>query len=174
MIIYTLECENNKYYVGKTNNLEQRWNRHINNAGSVWTKKYRPISILESFETDDSYDEDKQTIKMMAKYGIANVRGGTWTKVFLPKNQYSMLCKMITSQTDKCFKCKQDGHFVNDCPSNVFVETIEINHEPYKCFKCGERHNPWSAECKIRCWDFLTSCFKRGQNCSSLELELLE
>lgn len=37
-IIYTLQLEKNKYYVGKTTNLEKRLKEHFNGFGSEWTK----------------------------------------------------------------------------------------------------------------------------------------
>ena len=38
--IYVLKLEQEKYYIGKTNNPEFRINDHFNNIGSEWTKKY--------------------------------------------------------------------------------------------------------------------------------------
>ena len=37
-----LQLENNKYYVGKTTNLDFRIEQHFNSSGSQWTKKYKP------------------------------------------------------------------------------------------------------------------------------------
>ncbi len=39
--IYVLKLENNKYYIGKTDNPEIRLNSHFNFNGSEWTKKYK-------------------------------------------------------------------------------------------------------------------------------------
>lgn len=44
--IYILELENQKYYVGKTENPEVRIDSHFQGEGSVWTKKYKPIRVL--------------------------------------------------------------------------------------------------------------------------------
>jgi predicted GIY-YIG superfamily endonuclease len=34
VFIYILELQNNKYYVGKTNNINFRFEQHFNSAGS--------------------------------------------------------------------------------------------------------------------------------------------
>ena len=61
VFIYILELENKKYYVGKTTNPDFRLEQHFNNSGSQWTKKYKPIKILELKSNCDDYDEDKYT-----------------------------------------------------------------------------------------------------------------
>ncbi len=59
--IYILKLEQNKYYIGKTNNPKLRLKQHINNNGSSWTKKYKPVSILKIHNNCDPFDEDKYT-----------------------------------------------------------------------------------------------------------------
>jgi len=44
--IYILELDQNKYYVGKTNNVNFRIQDHINRNGSAWTKKYKPLKLI--------------------------------------------------------------------------------------------------------------------------------
>jgi predicted GIY-YIG superfamily endonuclease len=82
VFIYTLELENKKYYVGKTTNPTFRLEQHFNLSGSEWTKKHKPLKILEIIPKCDNFDEDKYTIKYMEKYGINNVRGGSFIKIF--------------------------------------------------------------------------------------------
>lgn len=48
--IYILKLKNNKYYIGKTLNVENRFHQHINGTGSSWTKKYKPISIIKKLK----------------------------------------------------------------------------------------------------------------------------
>ena len=45
--IYALKCQQNKYYVGKTTNPNIRLESHSNANGSAWTKKYKPIRVME-------------------------------------------------------------------------------------------------------------------------------
>ena len=78
--VYILELENNKYYVGYTENFNSRMVSHFGGNGSKWTKIHIPISIKEVFRGDKSNENDK-TIDMMVKYGYENVRGGNYCKV---------------------------------------------------------------------------------------------
>jgi hypothetical protein len=64
IFIYVLELENKKYYIGKTTNPDFRLEQHFNFSGSQWTKKYKPIKILELKSNCDDYDEEKYTINI--------------------------------------------------------------------------------------------------------------
>ena len=70
MKIYILKLVNNKWYVGKSKNVKKRFKTHRKGYGAQWTKLYKPIKIKKVINTNCNYDEDKQTKKMMAKYGI--------------------------------------------------------------------------------------------------------
>lgn len=113
--VYILECKNGKYYVGKTNNLELRLNQHFSNVGCEWTKIYPPIKLIEKYEKCDGYDEDKYTLKTMEKYGIDNVRGGSWTTIMLSLDEQELIKKRILSAQNRCYKCGKTGHFIKDC-----------------------------------------------------------
>ncbi len=66
LFIYILELIKNKYYVGKTTNQKFRFEQHLNPVGSAWTKKYKPIKLIELIPNCDSFNEDKQTLKYMS------------------------------------------------------------------------------------------------------------
>lgn len=84
--IYVLKLEKGKYYVGKTNNPRFRLENHFNSNGSQWTKKYKPLKIIEIKPDCDDYDEDKITRQYMDKYGIENVRGGSFVSINLEQS----------------------------------------------------------------------------------------
>lgn len=115
-IVYVLRLDNNKYYVGRTNNLERRIEEHKNGYGSAWTKKYKFIELIKSFDADSPFYEDMIVKTMMHTHGIENVRGGSYSQVWLPKDKYMHLLHEMNGATDKCFKCGQD-HFIKDCPN---------------------------------------------------------
>lgn len=113
--VYALKLEDEKYYVGKTENLNFRIDQHFNSGGSAWTKKYPPICVLEIVDNCDDYDEDKYTRIYMDKYGIENVRGGSFCEVVLEETTIKLLEKMRNGTQNKCFTCGKLGHFVNEC-----------------------------------------------------------
>ncbi len=116
--IYVLECENNKFYIGKSSNPSFRLEKHFNGEGSFWTKKYNPIKVIEIIQSTDSLDEDKITKKYMMKFGIQNVRGGSYTKFELDDWMIKSLEHEFISAKDICYTCNQKGHFSKECPLN--------------------------------------------------------
>lgn len=117
MFIYILELEHDKYYIGRTNNIESRVHQHKNQSGSSWTTLHKFKSIVNQFETDDPYDEDKWTKKYMQQYGIDNVRGGSYTTQILDIYTIKFIEREIRGATDRCFTCG-GAHFVDQCKSN--------------------------------------------------------
>lgn len=117
--IYTLQLEKGKYYIGKTNNPQFRLESHFNSNGSEWTKIYKPIMVLEIKPNCDDYDEDKITRQYMDKYGIDNVRGGSFVSVNLDPSLINVLSQMSNGTNDKCFKCGEKGHFAKKCKTSI-------------------------------------------------------
>lgn len=136
--IYILQLEKGKYYVGKTNSLQFRLESHFNVNGSEWTKIYKPLKVLEIKPNCDDYDEDKYTKIYMDKYGIDNVRGGSFVFVTLSKSQKNILCQMNNGTNNKCFNCGKKRHFVKDCQENKCWETnsYEEYEEVWVCEYC--------------------------------------
>lgn len=93
----------------------------------------------------DDYDEDKITRQYMDKYGIDNVRGGSFVSVKLEKSEINVLHKMSNGK---------DDHFANECQENKcehhekYCNSKYKKHKIYKhnnddddddvvCFRCG-------------------------------------
>ena len=114
--IYVLRCYNNKYYIGKTEKkIMQRYKEHLTGKGSAWTRKYKPIELVECIG-GDKFDEDKKTKEYMEKYGINNVRGGSYCQITLDKVSVASIKREIRGANDKCNKCGKSGHFASKCP----------------------------------------------------------
>ena len=73
MYLYILELEENKYYIGTSNNINQRLKDHKMGNGSEWTKKYKFVKTIEIIENSDHFEELKYTLIYMEKYKIDNI-----------------------------------------------------------------------------------------------------
>lgn len=137
MLLYILKLESDKYYVGTTNKISNRIEDHISDIGSEWTKKYKFIEVVNVFEIDDLYDENKHTLKMMSKYGIDNVRGGSFTTIDLNDTQKKLITEMIYGAENKCFNCGSKDHFAKKC---------HMKGNTNRCYKCG-RQGHYANQC---------------------------
>ena len=49
--VYILKCVNNTYYTGYTNNLEKRYQSHLNGTGKCkYTRSFKPVCIAQAWE----------------------------------------------------------------------------------------------------------------------------
>jgi len=133
VFIYVLKLANKKYYIGKTTVPKFRITQHFNRKGAEWTKIYKPLEVVEIISNCDNYDEDKYTRIYMDKYGIENVRGGSFSSIELDEDTVNTLTKMSISTNDKCFKCGKSDHFAKQCKKIV-------------CYRCG-RSGHYSTMC---------------------------
>ena len=50
--VYILQCDNQSYYTGYTDNLEKRFQEHLSGKGSKYTRSFKPISIAQSWRIE--------------------------------------------------------------------------------------------------------------------------
>jgi predicted GIY-YIG superfamily endonuclease len=155
--IYILKLKGGKYYVGKSIDPVERFAEHLRGEGSSWTKKHKPIEIMKVIENVSSFDEDKHVKELMSKYGINNVRGGSYVTPELNEIQEISLKKEIWSAKDCCSRCGRSGHWISDCFATTDVDGQEIfelvedseedseeeiprfkKSKDIKCYKCGK------------------------------------
>lgn len=115
-IIYVLKLISGKYYIGKTTSLSKRIRQHMTGNGSLWTKMYKPVELIQTYYSHCIFDEDVTTKIMMLKHGIDNVRGGTYTQVILDECKKKVIEFEFRTALDLCFNCGKDTHFKSKCP----------------------------------------------------------
>ena len=116
--VYILRLLSGKFYIGKSKKPFERIKQHFNYKGSKWTQKYQPIEVMYIINNCDGFDEDKYTKIFMNKYGIDNVRGGSFCTMELKKEEKKFLERSIRGATDQCFLCG-GNHFINRCPMKI-------------------------------------------------------
>jgi cellular nucleic acid-binding protein len=165
--LYILKCENDKYYIGKTKNVAERYKQHIAGEGSAWTSKYKPLKLMEARELRGEHDETNTTKDYMKKYGIENVRGGSYTQINLDSSTMNVLRHEILGNTNACYTCGEKGHFANKCEfenvwqcefcprefkTSIACEKHEDNcpgQVGSACYRCG-RASHYAFECYAR------------------------
>ena len=146
--IYILKLEQGKYYIGKAHNPIERYREHLNGCGSSWTQKYPPISLEEVIPNASPFDEDKYTKIYMEKYGIDNVRGGTYVSEVLDDIQLENLKKEIWGAKDKCTRCGRSTHFVKDCyaKTDVYGNPIDQSEKYEEVWVCQTCNGEFSTQ----------------------------
>lgn len=141
--VYVLYLDGGNYYVGYSENLEQRIKNHFDGSGSDWTRLYKPKKII-CFEEGNLFDEDMLTIALMIITNIKRVRGGSicYEKLDsrdiksikdvefnnfrrLTKKDQSKYFNMILKNNNRamgiiksvygCSRCLRDSHEKDDC-----------------------------------------------------------
>lgn len=131
--IYVLECQNSKYYVGKTTrSIKERSLEHLAGDGCYWTKQYPPVRLIKAYFECDTLDEDKVTKEYMMKYGIDNVRGGSYTSSQLFDYQLRALNNEFKTAKNACYYCGSLQHFVDKCPEKLATLPKKLNTELLK------------------------------------------
>ena len=121
--IYILELEDGKFYVGKTNHTVQRFNQHNDGKGSKWTKKYPMVDLYDFHRDMKDADENRITMQMIRKFGAANVRGGSWTKVNMTRSEIRSLdakakkgrYQRAMPKRRLCNRCGRSSHTDRSC-----------------------------------------------------------
>ncbi len=72
-------------------------------------------SLIEFAIAKTPFDEDLYVKKYMLKYGINNVRGGSYSRTILSKHEIKILARELCTASNTCYACKKSGHSAKDC-----------------------------------------------------------
>ena len=161
--IYVLKLEKNKYYVGRTTNFERRMKEHMLGNGSAWTRKYKPIKVEQIIKNANIFDEDRYVKEYMAKYGIEQVRGGTYVNEKLDEIQIYSLQKEIWGSSDLCTRCGRSGHFINKCYAKTDINDNKI--EISESDSSDEEMIVWICEKCDKGYEKKSDCVKHEKYC---------
>ena len=102
-----------------TNDIQRRIWVHENGNGSAWTKKHNVIQRMNTINNqNNNFDELSQTLLMMNRYGIDNVRGSLFTSPFpLTDFEKIMAAQLYCEMNNLCRKCGSSSHYINQCVS---------------------------------------------------------
>ena len=81
---YVLQLQDNKYYVGTTDNIYQRLLDHtlMTPMSAIWVRHHGPVQrVLEVSRNSSKADEAYKTLQYMDMFGWDNVRGGGYCKL---------------------------------------------------------------------------------------------
>jgi len=134
--IYILKLENNKYYVGKTNNVGEMYKNHSKGIVRIWTKINKPISIIRTINNTSPFDEDKYVKEYMKIYGIENVRGGSYNQIKLNEENIRLLEKKLNIKYDYKYRYNiiSIDNYINyfkECSIEILNKEITYLYELY-------------------------------------------
>lgn len=167
--VYVLRCNSGKWYVGRSDNVERRFEEHKKGNGSTWTDIYRPIAIEKVYSNVSPFEEDKVVKEMMSKHGIHNVRGGTYSSMRLGIDQFELLHQEIQSARNVCWNCGRPGHFASACRVERGESDSELEDASDSDFEEDESEEEYTRP-PLRgntCWNcgrpghFASSCWFR-------------
>ena len=115
-VIYVLRLEHEKYYIGKTDNLDNRVKDHQDGKGCAWTRLHPPVSgdPVVDVVHDEGFMELSTTLYYMKQYGIDNVRGADYVLPELIREQRKEIEKHVHAESGNCFRCG-GPHFIAEC-----------------------------------------------------------
>ena len=137
--IYILQLNNNKYYIGRSFNPEQRIAQHQSGTWKAarWVNLWGVKNVIDIIPESDVLAEDILTKGYMMQHGIQHVRGGTYFSPKLLEWQLKALQMEFDSAMGKCFKC---GYYLNryhKCPShNDYMQRNK--NGVVMCYYCRE------------------------------------
>ncbi|KAI8926943.1 hypothetical protein BC831DRAFT_454429 [Entophlyctis helioformis] len=145
-MLYVLQLEHNKFYVGRTErSVEERFLEHCSGTGSNWTSIHFPLRVLMTALGDSQDDENDLTLEIMRRYGWQNVRGGSWCNVDMA-NAPIFLNESSddsddTGYGDTCYRCGRASHYSSECYASTHINGHSLDGSRSGGSSSGSRSN---------------------------------
>ena len=110
--VYLLKLESNKFYSGSTltDKIQERYEAHCSGSGAKWTKQFKPLRILRTWNNLTSQEafalEHKVCLDTILEQGcVDSCRGGTWNFGFTgnfwwcPRSIRHLVPRAVAEQT---------------------------------------------------------------------------
>lgn len=150
MYVYTLELEGGRFYVGSTHDPVARLieHRRSDGGGSEWTGLHKVLGYSLKFPLRNlcnntllsvlplqqvaRLQEDAQVKAVMLVHGIDAVRGGSYSRPHLSREDVRALCKELFHASNGCLRCGHSSHWARDCYAtrDVVGNVIVDSHIP--------------------------------------------
>jgi predicted GIY-YIG superfamily endonuclease len=134
--LYVLELRDEKFYVGLTHKrVSERYQEHAQGRhnAAAWTRLYPPVRILEAYKVKDSFEEDSKVKRLMNKYGIDRVRGGSYTNIQLSQTDHELLQRELKGANGLCYRCGSSCHYAKECSRTIHFFPYVIGYRNRIC-----------------------------------------
>ena len=156
------KCKKGKYFVRK---ILKNGSSKIEDYSSscAWTNTYKLLNIIELLE---STDIDDVTLKYMKKYGIENVRGGSWQQMKLSEDQIKEITSRLSAVTALESKLVP---LTKTKLVPLLKQSIELNSSSWPCDICNKKFHSFEEVEKHE-----ESCFRPADENDISDKSLIE
>lgn len=140
MIVYIIECANNKYFVTSNSEIylgDNSVSSLINFFGknNEFLKKLKPSKIIQIIH-DDNANIDDYVLKCMKQKGINNVRGGSYSVAELDESNLKKINELLKNDIlDKSFDNYADK-FIDITEITEEIDKIQKYYKDVRRLKC--------------------------------------
>jgi hypothetical protein len=115
-IICCILLEHDKYFIIRLNDLnELTYFINVTSKKINWLVNHPYKRIVGIKKRCSWFDTDMYVIAAMSKFGIENVRGGSFVFSYIIPHHRGLLKKFIETAYDHCYICHKKGHFSHEC-----------------------------------------------------------
>jgi predicted GIY-YIG superfamily endonuclease len=154
--IYILKCQKEKYYIGKTYNVQIEYNEHLDGSFCNFTKEFKPCDIDGIFEVDKNISNLELVIaKYVNKYDKKSIS--------FKETDIKLIKKILKTINNKCI-CDSESHWLDSCKLNLKDEFwSKMFNKMLNNFTKNCRESNICCRCG-RFGHFLDQCYAKKHN----------